>query len=154
MSQPVVNQLIKGQKGLYRVIRSLTQTVYHAKVEATDMSSVLLLLRKRPRSTDVLRVVLKIAPDHPKLFVNEVKTYQYECITKSPYIRSLREYINNGDGHCLVLEWMDNTLWETKKESTQAKAQVFTTVAKSCLEALAVFQDMDGTGQYIHAGED
>lgn len=96
---------------------------------------------------------MKIAPAAPRLFLNEVETYQYECITKSPYIRSLREYINNGDGHCLVLEWMDNTLWETKKESTQAKAQVFTSVAKSCLEALAAFQDMDGTGQYIHAGE-
>lgn len=54
MSQLAVNQLIKGQKGLYQVIRSLTQTVYHAKVEATDISSVLLLLRKRPRSLTYL----------------------------------------------------------------------------------------------------
>jgi hypothetical protein len=48
---------------------------------------------------------------------------------------------------------MDNTLWETNEESTQAKDKVFKTVAKSCLGALAVFGDMDATGQYLHAGE-
>ena len=48
---------------------------------------------------------------------------------------------------------MDNTLWETKEETVEAKAKIFRTVAKSCLKALAVFEDMNGSGQYLHAGE-
>ncbi|KAI9730974.1 MAG: hypothetical protein M1834_005435 [Cirrosporium novae-zelandiae] len=95
--------------------------------------------------------VIKSLAENLKLFINEVNTYQYNCIAKSPYIRFLREYINNGESDCLVFEWMDSILWETKEENTQAKAKVFKTVAKSCLEALATFRDMDGTGQYIHA---
>ncbi len=50
MSQLVVNQIIKGQKGLYRVIKSLTPTVYQACVEATHTLSVLLLLQGTSQS--------------------------------------------------------------------------------------------------------
>ncbi|KAH9213192.1 kinase-like domain-containing protein, partial [Leptodontidium sp. 2 PMI_412] len=134
MPRLVLNQVVKGRKGSYQAVKSLAQNIFQANVVGTHTS-----------------VVLKVAPDTPTLFINEANTYQYSCITRSPYIRSLREYINNDDSHCLVLEWMDNTLWETKEASTQAKSNVFKTVAKSCLEALAVFGDMDGTGQYVHA---
>ncbi len=46
MSQLVVNQTIKGQTGLYRVIGSLTPTVYQACVEATHTLLVLLHLQR------------------------------------------------------------------------------------------------------------
>jgi hypothetical protein len=149
----LLNQVLKGRKGFYRVIKSLAQNVYQANIEGTCTLSVLLSKLLRPRSLTQLSVVIKMAPEAQNLFINEINTYQHDCITQSPYIRSLREYINNSDSHCLVLEWMDNTLWETKEASIQAKAKVFKTVAKSCLEALAVFRNMDGTGPYLHAGE-
>lgn len=95
---------------------------------------------------------MKTVPEDPLFFINEANFYHYDCITRSPYIRALREYVNDSDGHFLVFEWMDNTLWETKEESIEAKVKVFRRIAKSCLKALAVFQDMDGNGPYVHAG--
>jgi serine/threonine protein kinase len=97
-------------------------------------------------------IIIKTAPEHPELFLNEANTYQHDCIARSPYIRSQREYINTNECNCLILEWMDNTLWETKDASIEAKARVFTTVAKSCLEALAIFQDIDEVGECVHGG--
>ncbi|KAG4444320.1 hypothetical protein IFR05_000194 [Cadophora sp. M221] len=129
ISRLALNQVVKGRQSSYQIAKSLAQNVFQANVVGTHTS-----------------VVIKVAPDTSALFINEANTYQHSCIAKSPYIRSLREYINNGDSHCLVLEWMDNTLWETKEASIQAKVNVFKTVAKSCLEALAVFGDMGGTG--------
>src|SRR5450432_1938330 len=94
-----------------------------------------------------------MAPDPPNLFINEAKTYQYDCISRYQYIRSLCEYVNNGDNHYLALEWMDSTLWETKDKSNKSKANIFKTVAKSCLEALVAFRNIDGNGGCVHGGE-
>lgn len=79
--------------------------------------------------------------------------HEFDCIRNCPFIRSLREHIQDGENQCLVFEWMDHTLWDTKDESVQAKTRIFKTVAKSCLNGLRAFSDMDGQGASVHAGK-
>ncbi|KAE9976138.1 hypothetical protein EG328_002832 [Venturia inaequalis] len=85
------------------------------------------------------------------MFETESDTYEFDCIRNCLFIRSLRERIQDSENQCLVLEWMDHTLWDTKDESLQAKTRIFKTVARSCLNGLKAFSDMDGQGVSVHA---
>ena len=101
-----------------------------------------------------LRVAIKTPPaETVDSFLDEVNVYTYPSICTSPYIRSLRKYVEDPNNRCLVLEWMDNTLWENKDEPVEHKVGVFKIVAKSCLLGLLALQKMDSHDQYCHAGE-
>lgn len=70
-------------------------------------------------------------------------------IMASPYIRALEDCIGH-DGEklerrCLVLEWMDTDLWRARMNPRSHDPQLQRNVARSVLEALAVFADIQGT---------
>ncbi|KAF2664008.1 kinase-like protein [Microthyrium microscopicum] len=134
MSKFLLNQVVKGSKGSYRLIKSLTPHVFQAKVEGT---------------TDL--AAIKIPPANPYLFNDEKNTYSWQTIKTCPHIRSLREFIDDESSQCLVFEWMDRTLWDAKDESTEQKMKAFKAVARSCLQGLLAFQKMDRVNDYCHA---
>jgi hypothetical protein len=100
-----------------------------------------------------LSVAIKTSPEHAYLFNDEKATYSWRGIKTCAHIRSLHEYIDDETHKCLVFEWMDRTLWDSKNESIERKIDVFKTVAISCLKGLLAFQKMDGENDYCHAGQ-
>ncbi|RDI88287.1 hypothetical protein Vi05172_g1784 [Venturia inaequalis] len=97
-------------------------------------------------------VAIKTPPKPPaSLFDNEAKAYKFPSISTSPYIRKLIEEIEEPESRCLVLEWMDTTLWATRTEPVDSKLRIFKNVARSCLNGLLAFQDMGGAGPHCHA---
>lgn len=147
-----LNQVVKGLKGSYQIIKTLKPNVFQAKIEDTSALSALSLLCLAHLLTKC-SVSIKSPPSHNNvMFETESDTYEFDCIRNCLFIRSLRERIQDGENQCLVLEWMDNTLWDTKDESVQAKTRIFKTVARSCLNGLKAFSDMDGQGVSVHAG--
>jgi len=153
-SSPVLNQVLKGREASYCVLKSLTPCVFQAKVEG---SSVLYVQLDDPNFQPMLtrlRVAIKIPPEEAIYpFLDEKNAYTHRSIRNSPYIRPLREYIDDPNNPCLVFEWMDNTLWETKDEPMEHKVGIFKIVAKSCLLGLLAVQKMNSHNQYCHAGE-
>lgn len=66
----------------------------------------------------------------------------------SPYIRQLLDVIDleegAGQGHKkMVFEWMDTDLWTARPYGKLSHPKLPQIVAKSVLEALAVFQSID-----------
>lgn len=97
---------------------------------------------------------------HPVSYTCEVNAYQFQCIRKSPYIRSLHEVVDNGTDRCMIFEWMDSDLWSLRRKKNESSTSLPPTslllskvVAKSVLKALVEFQNMDGQGPGIHTGE-
>ena len=84
----------------------------------------------------------------------EVNCYEFHCIQHSPYIRSIREVIDNGTDKCMVLEWMDTDLWSLRSRAQKLGRPFLKVAAKSILEAVKVFSDMDGQDPVVHTGED
>ena len=101
-----------------------------------------------------LRVAIKIPPEEAIYPFLDEKTRIRTAQSVIPLnIRSLREYIDDPNNPCLVFEWMDNTLWETKDEPMEHKVGIFKIVVKSCLLGLLAVQKMNSHNQYCHAGE-
>lgn len=90
--------------------------------------------------------------DHPVLYRREQNVYQFNCIRESPYIRAMRESIDNITDKCLVFEWMDSDLWSLRNFKQPPNSPLLKTVAKSTLNALSAFSDMDGQGPAVHTG--
>ncbi|KAL3423079.1 hypothetical protein PVAG01_04826 [Phlyctema vagabunda] len=70
-------------------------------------------------------------------------------IIASTYVRALEDCIGH-DGEkpeqrCLVLEWMDKDLWKSRMNPRSHDPQLQKNVARSVLEALAVFADIQAT---------
>ena len=118
-SNPVLKQVLKGRKS-YRVLKSLTPCVFQAKVEG---------------GSD-----LYIQLNDPNFYANTSQgcnknTSSRNCgsvprrgeVAERVYVplNLYLEYIENPNNRCLVLEWMDNTLWETKDEPMEDKVGVF-----------------------------
>lgn len=70
-------------------------------------------------------------------------------IVASPNIRSLLDCVNHDGEHaeqrCLVLEWMDTDLWKVRMNARSHDPELQKNVARSILEALVVFADIQGT---------
>lgn len=90
--------------------------------------------------------------DHPVLYAREVGNYEFDCIKESPYIRSMREVIDNTD-KCMIFEWLDSDLWSLRGRQNPPSSILLKTVARSVLGALVAFVDMDGEGLAVHIGE-
>lgn len=91
-------------------------------------------------------------PGHPVLYSREVNNYEFDCIKHSPYIRSMREVIDDTD-QCMVFEWMDSDIWSLRRKQGPPNSLLLKTVARSVLGALVAFVDMDGEGLAVHTGK-
>jgi hypothetical protein len=89
---------------------------------------------------------------HPVLYSREVGNYEFDCIKQSPYIRPMREVIDNTD-KCTIFEWMDSDIWSLRGKQGPPTSLLLKTVAKSVLGALVAFVDMDGQGLTTHTGK-
>ena len=98
------------------------------------------------------RAVIKAEPfeDRKKVvYEREYDNHDNTLIKASPYIRAFEDCIGH-DGEkveqrCLVLEWMDTDLWKARMNPRSHDPLLQKNVAKSVLEALAVFADIQGT---------
>lgn len=91
--------------------------------------------------------------DHPVLYEREVDVYEFDCIRKSPYIRSMCEAVDNGTDKCMIFEWMEHDLWSLRHQRKALNSAFPKTVAKSVLQALTEFSNMDGQGAGVHTGK-
>lgn len=91
--------------------------------------------------------------DHPVLYEREVDVYEFDCVRKSPYIRSMHETVDNGTDKCMIFEWMEHDLWSLRHQKRSSSSEFPKTIAKSVLQALAAFSDMDGQGAGVHTGK-
>ena len=99
------------------------------------------------------RAVIKTEPleDRRKVvYVREYENLKHPRVAASPYIRALEDCINHNDGdhvnqRAIVLEWMDTDLWHARMHPRSQDPDLQKLVAKSVLEALAVFADIQGT---------
>lgn len=78
--------------------------------------------------------------------------YEFPCIRSSPYIRAMREVIDNDEDKCMVFEWMDSDLWHIDSQRHRTGSPLPKVVAKSVLNALLVLEDMEGQGPTVHTG--
>jgi hypothetical protein len=99
------------------------------------------------------RVIVKTDNSVPGIYRMEVNCYEFRCIRNSPYIRSIREVIDNGTDQCMVFEWMDTDLWSLRARAQELGQPFLKVTAKSILEAVKVFSDMDGQGPVVHTGK-
>lgn len=97
--------------------------------------------------------MIKCRPDGPRdiTYTHERACYEVEAIAQSPYIRAQIDTIGhdveiNDDSQqqYMVFEWMDTDLWQLPSERFRSGSQLPRIIAKSVLQALAVFQDLDG----------
>ena len=77
----------------------------------------------------------------------------------SPYIRQLLDVIDPEEGaqqgnRRMVFEWMDTDLWKARPYGKLSHPNLPQVVAKSVLEALAVFQGLNAvhTGLFVFLG--
>lgn len=75
------------------------------------------------------------------------------AIASSPYIRQLLDVIDpeeeaQGEHKRMVFEWMDTDLWKARPYGKLSHPNLPQVVAKSVLEALAVFQSLNA----VHTG--
>jgi hypothetical protein len=89
---------------------------------------------------------------HPVLYSREVGNYEFDCIKQSPYIRPMREVIDNAD-KCMIFDWMDSDIWSLRAKQGPPTPLLLKTVARSVLGALVAFGDMDGEGVAVHTGK-
>ena len=99
------------------------------------------------------RVIVKTDNGVPGIYQMEVNCYEFQCIQNSPHIRSIREVIDNGEDQCMVFEWMDTDLWSLRARARELGQPFFKVAAKSILEAVRVFSDMDGQDPVVHTDE-
>lgn len=86
----------------------------------------------------------------------ELRTHQIPEIRACPYIRQLQDVIEQEENEWwppsepkkMVLEWMDADLWQCRPHGKPANPKLPQIVAKSILEALAVFQRLHA----VHTG--
>jgi len=88
---------------------------------------------------------------HPVLYSREVGNYEFDCIKHSPYIRSIREVMDNAD-KCMIFDWMDSDIWSLRAKQGPPTSLLLKTVARSVLGAPVAFVDMDGEGVTVHTG--
>lgn len=82
----------------------------------------------------------------------EVNCYEFRCIYHCPYVRAIREVIDNGVDKCMIFEWMDIDLWSLRARAPELGRPFLKTTAKAVLEAVKVFSDMDGQATAVHTG--
>ncbi|KAK2811045.1 hypothetical protein FQN50_002380 [Emmonsiellopsis sp. PD_5] len=124
--------LVAGQRASYLVDRAIKSNVFEGHIQGTSTP-----------------VMIK-TEDLPILYKREVGAYQFNCIQNSPVIRSLHEAVDNGTDKCLVFEWMDSDLWSLRHQRRSPSNALPKVVAKSVLQALTAFADMDGQGAAVH----
>jgi hypothetical protein len=90
---------------------------------------------------------------HPVPYKREIDVYEFDYIRNSPYIRSIYESVDNGTDKCMVFEWMEHDLWSLRHKKRSSNSAFSKTIAKSALQALAAFSDMDGQGPGVHMGK-
>jgi hypothetical protein len=93
------------------------------------------------------------APGNPVSYEREMNVYEFDCINRSPYIRSIREVVENKTDRCMIFEWMDHDLWSLRNQQQSLNQKFVKIVAKSVLNALVAFLDMDGNGAAVHTGQ-
>ena len=84
-------------------------------------------------------------------FDRETSIYDFKSVRDSPYIRELREVVDNGTDRCMIFEWMDTNLWGVHRQKRELGSSFVKLTAKSALEALRVLGDLDGQAA-VHNG--
>lgn len=105
-------------------------------------------------ANDSLRAAIKCpSPDNGSMqYMRERQYYAADSINQSPYIRSLVEVIGHDEPiadaspqpQCMVYEWMDTDLWQLPSKPFRSGSPLPRTVARSVLNALTVFDKVDG----------
>ncbi|KAF3481151.1 uncharacterized protein GIQ15_03910 [Arthroderma uncinatum] len=62
----------------------------------------------------------------------------------------MREVIDNGTDQCMVFEYLDTDLWSLRANAQELGQPFLKATAKSILEAVKVFSDMDGHFTAVH----
>ncbi|KAG4442867.1 hypothetical protein IFR05_001663 [Cadophora sp. M221] len=105
-------------------------------------------------SVIVDRAVIKNFPaDLSKTQCNrELHNYTLDSIAQSPFVRSMIDFIGHDEPSsckgfqqpkCMVFEWMDTDLWQLSSKPFRSGSGLPRMVARSLLEALAVFDGED-----------
>ncbi|KMP08082.1 hypothetical protein CIHG_09228 [Coccidioides immitis H538.4] len=125
--------LINGSRGSYKVAKALKQNVFQASTVGTNTP-----------------VIIKTESADPIIYQTEANCYGYRCITSSPYIRAMHEVVDNSTDRCMVFECLDTDLWSLRARAQELGQPFLKITAKSILEAVKVFSDMDGHFTAVH----
>ncbi|KAI9678773.1 MAG: hypothetical protein M1817_005830 [Caeruleum heppii] len=148
-----IGQVLRGQAASYQVTKVLKEScVFQARLVAGGGPSARGSAVPSPSSLAVIKVKPEGREGIP--YDREKVYYDSEVITQSPYIRSRRDVIGHDEGQdgpqssrqrpCMVFEWMDTDLWQLPSESFRSGSLLPKIVAKSALQALILFDRMDG----------
>ncbi|KAI9700119.1 MAG: hypothetical protein M1836_002653 [Candelina mexicana] len=145
-----VGQLLKGRIATYAITKALKDTsVFQAKIVPTSTLS-------QKNTTDVLVTIKDEPVDKPQrsAYYRELRNYDVGFVARSPYIRARIDLVGHKDSHdagvtatqprCMVFEWMDTDLWQLPSEPFRSGSKLPKMIAKSILQALAVFQESKG----------
>ncbi|EGD91919.1 CMGC protein kinase [Trichophyton rubrum D6] len=140
MSRSIYDLLAKGQKvlingrqGQYQVIKALKRNVFQASTVES----------KTP-------VIIKTEGSDPVIYQTEANCYGYRCVAESPYIRALHEVVDNDTDRCMVFEYLDTDLWSLRARAQELGQPFLKAAARSILEAVKAFSDMDGHFTALH----
>lgn len=64
----------------------------------------------------------------------------------------MHEDVDNDKDRCMVLEYLDTDLWSLRTRAQKLGDPFLKATAKSILEAVKVFSDMDGHITALHTG--
>ena len=64
----------------------------------------------------------------------------------------MHEVVDNGTDKCMVFEYLETDLWSLRARAQELGQPFLKVTAKSILEAVKVFSDMDGHFTAVHTG--
>ncbi|MCJ1307747.1 hypothetical protein MMC25_001395 [Agyrium rufum] len=139
-----IGQDLHGRKASYKLLEILKDAfVFKAEIISAELKTAC----PAPKW-----VVIKAEPLDDKwksVYDREVDNHGWPPFVASPYIRSLKDHINHDIGsqgrRSIVLEWFETDLWKARAHKRCQEPEVQRQVAKSVLEALAVFADNEAT---------
>lgn len=97
-------------------------------------------------------MIIKTEGFDPVIYQTEANCYGYRCVAESPYIRALHEVVDNDTDRCMVFEYLDTDLWSLRARAQELGQPFLKATARSILEAVKAFSDMDGHFTALHTG--
>ncbi|KAF3480041.1 uncharacterized protein GIQ15_05388 [Arthroderma uncinatum] len=139
--------IIKGSDVSYRVLKTLGDYNFQASIQENESSQT---TPSQPKSVNPYSLVVMKTGLTPALYQRELDFYKLNCIRSSPYIQPIREIIDNEEDRCMVFDSMGCHLPAAREQMYERGPVFIAALAKSLLEAVKVFSDMDGKGPHVH----
>ncbi|KAI9755845.1 MAG: hypothetical protein M4579_004127 [Chaenotheca gracillima] len=146
---PMIGRILTGQKASYKVLDSLKKgSVF--KVGVLRPSAI---IAERQQAQLAVIKTEPIERNRKIFYQRELDNLAIPAIASSRYVRGLQDYVGHGSmesvlgapqQRSMVLEWMDTDLWKSRFQTPHPEADLPRIMAKSVLEALAVFADLRG----------